>query len=100
MTKEFRIVLSDIEGVEPAVLAENIRATYGDDFDAALGDFTVELGDGGVVVALVREVTGGDVDALAEDIGNDVSGDFSIRVSQRQGTGWFVRDPGDDDLED
>ena len=53
----------------------------------------------------VKNVAGGDVDALADDIleafGEEfdaAQGDFVIGVTQKHGSGYFARDPGDDDL--
>jgi len=53
----------------------------------------------------VKDVAGGDIDFLAEQIRNEHgdnfdadNGDFIIRVSQKQGENYFERDPGDDVL--
>lgn len=94
---DFRITISDIEGVEPSTLAESIMDAHGDGFDAARGDFTCEV-DGERVIITVLDVTGGDVDMLASDIESDEDGTFFVRMSQRQGTSWFTRDEGDDEL--
>lgn len=51
----------------------------------------------------VKDVAGGDIDALADDIsathGDDfdaAQGDFTVSVSQKVGSNFFGRDPGDD----
>ena len=53
----------------------------------------------------VRDVAGGDIDALANDIrdqfGDDfdaAQGDFTVTVAQKQGTSYFTRNEGDDEL--
>jgi hypothetical protein len=51
----------------------------------------------------VKDVAGGDVDMLAQDILDEhgmnfdaSKGDFTIIVSQKVGDNFYMRDPGDD----
>lgn len=95
---DFRIVLSNITNAQQASdLATQIRNEYGDDFDAALGDFTVEVNDDGATVSLtVKAVGTGDIDQLADrltDTGHDV------QMYQLVGGNAFARDPDDDLIE-
>lgn len=94
---DFRITISDIEGIDPELLADNIMAAHGENFDAARGDFTIAV-EGQQVIVTVLDVAGGDVDMLASDIESDEDGTFNVRMAQRQGTSWFTRDEGDDEL--
>lgn len=94
---DFRIIISDIEDIEPATLAENIMAAHGDDFDASLGDFASVV-DGNRVMVTVLKVAGGDVDALANDIAGQEDGTFVLRMQQREGSNWFAREEGDDEI--
>lgn len=55
------------------------------------------------IIVDVKDVAGGDIDMLAEDIAEDFggnfdidSGGFSVRVQQKVGDNYFSRDPGDD----
>ena len=54
----------------------------------------------------VRDVAGGDIDSLAEEIerehGDDfdaAQGDFVVTIAQKSGSSYFTREPGDDVLE-
>lgn len=54
----------------------------------------------------VKDVTGGDVDMIVEDLHRDYdddldasAGDFAITVHQKVGDNFFSRSPGDDDIE-
>jgi hypothetical protein len=96
---DFQIVLSGIRDIEPSTLAENLLARYGDDYDAARGDFTVNVTDPDTLVVSVKDVTGWDIDMLAEDIERDEGGTFKIHVTQRVEGSFYGRDPGDDVIE-
>jgi len=93
----FRIVISDIRGIEPSLLAENVLAAHGDSFDAARGDFTVTA-EGDTVTVIAKDVAGGDIDGLADDIRENEDGTFTLRMAQQEGSNWYPRDEGDDDL--
>lgn len=95
---DFRIIISAIEDIEPATLAENIMAAHGDAFDAALGDFACSVDDSGRVIVTALKIGGGDIDMLASEIERDEDGTFELRMQQREGSNWFGRDEGDDEL--
>jgi len=55
------------------------------------------------VIIEVKDVAGGDVDILVEDIERDFGeeydaekGDFKVYAQQKVGENYFSRDPGDD----
>ena len=76
-------------------LAEGIIENYGEDFDAPRGDFTAEpVGDTVEIVA--KDVTGGDMMVLREDIYRDFGDEddsMMVRASRRDAGGsWFPAD--------
>jgi len=78
-------------------LAQDIYNDYGDDWDAALGNFTTEVADQSVLV-IVKEVAKGDIRDLMARIydGNEFC---YIRVSEfvRDAGGWFPIDMDEED---
>jgi hypothetical protein len=93
----FKLTISSVS-TDPAALAEGILENYGEDFDAALGDFTTSVVSGYVEV-VANDVTKGDMRILIEDIYRDFGdeADTSIRVSKQDGSSWFPTDVEDDD---
>lgn len=73
--------------------------TYGENWDASLGDFIVTVLAPGVIEVIAKNVTAGDTLILLEDIGRDFDDLIYVSASERtkDGGSWFPTDLEDDD---
>ena len=91
----YRIRFQDVDDAEG--VASQILDAYGDDYDAKLGDFTVEVLDANAIQVILRDVALGDVKAVAEGVIDDIVGGAAFQVSKREAGSWFAVDLEDDD---
>ncbi len=78
------------------IIADKILNDHGPEFDADLGDFSVEVLDKAVIVT-VLDVADGDIQNLAEAILNETTFNVVIRVSKFDGHGWFPHELEEDE---
>ena len=91
----YSITLRVNDSNEGDTLAKAIVENYGESFDTAIGDFTVERRGGRRLEILAKNVAEGDVRVFVEDIGRDFADDLSvIRVlgQSDEASGWFPID--------
>ena len=94
----FKLTISNIS-TDPTALADGILENYGEDFDAARGDFITSV-EGDSVEVFAIDVTKGDVRTLVEDIYRDFGDEddtLLIRASKQDGSNWFPTDYLEDD---
>jgi len=80
--------------------AKEILSEHGDNFDAALGDFTVEPGDDGLygsIVIIAKNVAKGDMAMLVGDIESMYGGIDYYASSSSDGKQWWSTDLEDDE---
>jgi len=95
---DFKLTLYGLS-TDPQELAEGIIETYGEDYDAALGDFTAER-VGETVEVVAKNVAKGDMRVLREDLYRDFGdedGTMMIRAASGSGSQWYSTDLDEDD---
>jgi len=100
---DFKLSITNIADAFAAIAA--IEA-HGEDFDAARGDFVVSTVNDGTIEVLVKDVAKGDIQALVDDLHNEIEVNnpdriLGIRISQDidHNGNWYPVDLDDDDYE-